>query len=502
MNDVKNVLLIGRTGGGKSTLANVLTGTSNFVESSRTTSQTRTIEEGLVEIDVERDGSEKIRYRIIDTIGIGDTKLTPQGVLTKLAEMAGRVKREGLNHILFVTKGRFSKEEIEAYDLLSSIIFDKDVIKYTTIVRTGFPEFEDREACEDDRAALRIENADLVHILGSVNIVYVDNPPLKGRPRAVEDAKECREESRKRLLTYLATRQEGNYRPSNIDTLDERVLEYKTNEQKLKDKMKELEKARKEQEEKFRQEIANLKEEQARELRENRIKFEEDIRKVKVEGEEKLRTTVNTMEDKRRRDMENLESRNQQQISNLQESHRREAQSIREAGEQQMRAIQAQVQQSQQETERLQRELEAKSSSSNNDIALLLAEFKESDRKWEEQREDQRQEYEERRDRQDREFRQQNLALERERIKADNEREERHRKDEAAARKEAQEREEQRRQEDNEREERRRDELRGLHSEMRALQVQSDKDRQAAKDAKDALDAKNNRNLIQRIFNK
>jgi hypothetical protein len=391
MNEIRNILLIGRTGGGKSTLANVLTGTNNFVESSRTTSQTRTIEEGLVEIDISRDGSEKTRYRIIDTIGVGDTKLTPQGVLTRLAEIGNRVKNEGLNHILFVTKGRFSKEEIETYDLLSSIIFDKDVIKYTTIVRTGFPEFETREACEDDRAALRIENADLVHILGSVNIMYVDNPPLVGRPRAVEDAKECREESRKRLLTYLAGCQ-GNYRPSNIDTLDERIQEYRTNEQLLKDKMKELEADRKRQEEEFRKKIVDLKEDQARELRENRIKFEEDIRKVKVEGEENLRKTRTELDEKRRRDMEDLDRRNRDQ-SNLQANHQREAQSIREAGEQQMKTIQAQVQQSQQETERLRKELYEKSSSSNAELITMMMQMRTDDQKREDRREEQREKF-------------------------------------------------------------------------------------------------------------
>ncbi|CAJ0907563.1 4731_t:CDS:1, partial [Entrophospora sp. SA101] len=40
-----------------------------------------------------------------------------------------------------------------------------------------------------------------------------------------------------------------------------------------------LEADRKRQEEEFRKKISELKEEQARELRENRIKFEEDVRK-------------------------------------------------------------------------------------------------------------------------------------------------------------------------------------------------------------------------------
>src|SRR5262249_15042744 len=155
--------------------------------------------------------------------------------------------------------GRFTKEEIEAYDLLSSIIFDRDVLKYTTVVRTNFNRFKKEEACADDRAKLRMENADLSHILNKVNIIYVNNPSILGLDEEedaalIEINKKTRQESRKRLLTYLATCKEGNYRPSNIDTLDERVENYRTNEQLLKEKMKELEKARKEQEAKFRQE--------------------------------------------------------------------------------------------------------------------------------------------------------------------------------------------------------------------------------------------------------
>src|SRR3954470_11416237 len=164
MNEIRNILLIGRTGGGKSTLGNVLINKSDnfevvFDESDGSVSATKNIKEAIAEIDVSRDGSEKRKYRIIDTIGIGDTKLTTQGVLTRLAEMAGRVKEEGLNHILFVTQGRFTKEEVEAHGLLSSIIFDKDVLKYTTVIRTNFPRFENEEACANDRAQLRMENA-------------------------------------------------------------------------------------------------------------------------------------------------------------------------------------------------------------------------------------------------------------------------------------------------------------------------------------------------------
>uniref|UniRef100_U9U6Q8 AIG1-type G domain-containing protein n=1 Tax=Rhizophagus irregularis (strain DAOM 181602 / DAOM 197198 / MUCL 43194) TaxID=747089 RepID=U9U6Q8_RHIID len=131
------------------------------------------------------------------------------------------------NQIFFVANGRFTREEIEAYDLLSSIIFDKEVINYTTIVRVNFSDFEDYEKCANDRASLRMENAGLAYILNKVNIVYVDNPPLVGRAREIN--KEVREVPRKRLLTYLGTCQ-NTYRLSNLDTLNERIRKYANNQ--------------------------------------------------------------------------------------------------------------------------------------------------------------------------------------------------------------------------------------------------------------------------------
>jgi adenylate kinase family enzyme len=199
--NTRNILLIGRTGSGKSTLANVLMDENRFNVSAKSVSATKHIEEGIFEVDLDRGGREKVKYRVIDTIGLGDTNMTPQGVLMRLAEMAGRVKREGLNQILFVTKGRFTKEEIEAYDLLSSIIFDKNVIKYTTIVRTGFEDFEDEEMCEEDREALKMENEDLAHIIRRVRVVYFDKKQLKCRN--AKKKKKNRDEKTKKFLKYL-----------------------------------------------------------------------------------------------------------------------------------------------------------------------------------------------------------------------------------------------------------------------------------------------------------
>ncbi|CAG8672772.1 16413_t:CDS:1, partial [Funneliformis caledonium] len=71
MVEIRNILLIGNAGKGKSTLANVITGTNEFEENThriRGTSEAKSLE-------FDHRG---LRYRVIDTVGIGDS-IRPTG---------------------------------------------------------------------------------------------------------------------------------------------------------------------------------------------------------------------------------------------------------------------------------------------------------------------------------------------------------------------------------------------------------------------------------------
>src|SRR3954451_25389942 len=108
MAKIRNVLLIGNAGKGKSTLANVLAETDYFEESSNHVNGT----DKAKSKEFEHEG---IKYRVIDTVGIGMSIKSTGEILSQLEDQSD-VLSEGLNQILFVTNCRFTNEGVEAFN--------------------------------------------------------------------------------------------------------------------------------------------------------------------------------------------------------------------------------------------------------------------------------------------------------------------------------------------------------------------------------------------------
>ncbi|CAJ0905101.1 3125_t:CDS:2 [Entrophospora sp. SA101] len=172
--------------GGKSTLANVISNSKNYDVSHRSTSSTK-------DTNIHNYPVDGKVYKIVDTVGIGDTKMSPKKVV---------------------------------------IAFDKSIFKYTTIVRTSFPDFEDDAECENDYQDMTSENNNLSQLVKSCKkVIHVDNPPITFRTK--QGVEETRKESRKRLLAYLSTCTKV-YMPEKLqEIVDEKINGYMTLKEKL-----------------------------------------------------------------------------------------------------------------------------------------------------------------------------------------------------------------------------------------------------------------------------
>jgi GTP-binding protein EngB required for normal cell division len=263
MTNTKMILLIGRSGRGKSTLANVITNTNNFEESSESASKTR-------KIQFEEFEENNLNYQIIDTPGIGDTKLKQNEVLDIIAEAIYLVK-DGLSQVFFVTNGRFDQSEMATYDLLRTIIFDQDITSHTTIVRTRFNNFKKPDKCQADidlmikeakekkvelernivakenkltnrssdseeHQKLMVEIAQVKKELMATNlaeiiescqekVVYVDNPSLEDEEK-LEINQNKRSKSRGKLLEHLTKTCQGDaYKPQKLQGLSTEIAD-------------------------------------------------------------------------------------------------------------------------------------------------------------------------------------------------------------------------------------------------------------------------------------
>lgn len=215
----RTIVIIGKTGNGKSTLANVIAGRYEgdlFPESDAPKSETLGRPTKTVLIPY---GGEELAVKIVDTIGYGDNRLSEEKVLVALAELAHEC-HDGIHQLLFVTRGRFTKEEQDTIDKMINVIFQPDVAQFSTLVRTATPA---RDLGEDVIASKTEEyRRQLVEIdprLQRIPTFLMVSNPDGGDDYSIE----MRKKTRKRLIEHIILHYQTKYIPPLFPEIKARI---------------------------------------------------------------------------------------------------------------------------------------------------------------------------------------------------------------------------------------------------------------------------------------
>ncbi|CAG8453303.1 5108_t:CDS:1 [Racocetra fulgida] len=200
--DIQSIIIAGRTGSGKSTLANVLSNNNKFAEVAGSTSGTKRIQSEIFEWKGNK-------YRVIDTVGIGDTaELSNDEKMSLFLELLEIVRKHNVVQIIFVYKDRFEEYQIKALEKVNTlfkIYGSNSISKHIALVCTNFDQFENKKACDQDIKKLHGEckNKSAAELIKNCKHIHVDNPSICS-PHYRDGAIRARQSSRKKLLNYLA----------------------------------------------------------------------------------------------------------------------------------------------------------------------------------------------------------------------------------------------------------------------------------------------------------
>ena len=144
----RNVVIVGKTGAGKSTVANKLLDEEVFKVATSLDGVSGVIAHGEVTIG---QGGKSYRTQVVDTVGLFDQRLQNKDTIAEIKKYFRHIFHGGINLVLFVfRKGRFTAEEQDCLETIISI-FRRDISPIAALVVTD---------CDNMRAANRAKYVD------------------------------------------------------------------------------------------------------------------------------------------------------------------------------------------------------------------------------------------------------------------------------------------------------------------------------------------------------
>jgi hypothetical protein len=150
--------------------------------------------------------------------------LTKEVVFYKIAEGMNALEG-GINQVLFVVGGKITKEERNAFKMFYKILDTSRIFRFTTLVRTRFPNFRSSDKCRKDRDDIFKENEEMFDCFRK--IIHVDNPSMDIDDELEKATnKRKREDSREILMNYLRDECQATFKLKCWDILSLKYSRY------------------------------------------------------------------------------------------------------------------------------------------------------------------------------------------------------------------------------------------------------------------------------------